>query len=61
MLSYKTTGWTDSTVLAIINVSVVLLSAVTGFIAFKENVNSQKIIGLLSAVSAIIILYFASK
>ena len=61
MLSYKTTGWTDSTVLAIINVSVVLLSAVTGFIAFKENANTQKIIGLLSAVSAIIILYFAGK
>lgn len=61
MLSYKTTGWTDTTVLVIINVSVVLLSAVTGFVAFKENVNTQKIIGLLSAVSAIIILYFANQ
>ncbi len=61
MLSYKTTGWADSTVLAIINVSVVLLSSITGFFAFKETVNSQKLIGLSCAVSAITILYFANK
>jgi drug/metabolite transporter (DMT)-like permease len=58
--SYTTTGWTDSTVLAIMNVSTVLISAVIGFIAFRENVTIQKIIGLLAAVSAIILLYFAN-
>jgi drug/metabolite transporter (DMT)-like permease len=60
ILSYKSTGWTDSTVLAIMNVSTVLISAVIGFIAFRENVTVQKIIGLLAAVSAIILLYFAN-
>lgn len=60
ILSYKSTGWTDSTVLAIMNVSTVLISAVIGFIAFRENVTFQKIIGLLAAVSAIILLYFAN-
>lgn len=60
ILSYKSTGWTDSTVLAIMNVSTVLFSAVIGFIAFRENVTFQKIIGLLAAVSAIILLYFAN-
>jgi drug/metabolite transporter (DMT)-like permease len=60
ILSYKSTGWNDSTVLAIINVSVVMIAAVTGFIAFKENVTARKIIGLLSAIAAIVILYFAN-
>jgi len=60
ILSYTTTGWTDSTVLAIMNVSTVLISALIGFIAFRENVTLQKIIGLLAAVSAIILLYFAN-
>ena len=60
ILSYKSTGWTDSTVLAIMNVSTVLISAVIGFIAFRENVTIRKIIGLLAAVSAIILLYFAN-
>ena len=59
IVSYKSTGWTDSTVLAVINVSVVLISALIGFIAFKENVNLRKIIGLVAAIAAIIILYFA--
>lgn len=60
ILSYKSTGWSDSTVLAIINVSVVMIAAITGFIAFKENVTLRKIIGLLSAIAAIVILYFAN-
>ena len=60
MLSYRTTGWSDSTVLAITNVSVVLFSALIGFIIFRENVNAKKIIGLLSAILAIVSLYIAS-
>jgi len=60
MLSYTTTGWQDSTVLAITNVSVVLASAVLGFLAFKEKASSRKIIGLLAAVLAITTLYIAS-
>lgn len=60
LLSYKTTGWTDSTVLAITNVSVVLFSAVIGFLIFSEEANKPKIIGLIAAISAIVSLYFAN-
>jgi drug/metabolite transporter (DMT)-like permease len=59
--SYKSTGWNDSTVLAIMNVSIVMVSALIGFIAFKENVNRQKIIGLITSILAIGLLYVASK
>ena len=58
--SYETTGWDDSTVLAITNVSVVLLSAIIGFTAFKETTTTQKIIGLISAILAICVLYIAN-
>lgn len=60
MRSYKTTGWDDSTVLAITNVSVVLLSAIIGFLAFRESSSKQKIIGLISAILAICVLYLAN-
>jgi len=59
LLSYKTTGWTDSTVLAITNVSVVLLSAMMGFVFFKEKATRIKLLGLLTAVLAIVALYLA--
>lgn len=58
--SYQTTGWKDSTVLAITNVSIVLISAVVGFIAFRENANKKKLIGLFSAILAIVTLYIAN-
>ena len=58
--AYSTTGWSDSTVLAIVNVSIVIISALIGFIAFKELASKQKVIGLLCAISAIILLYFAN-
>ena len=61
ILSYSTTGWQDSTVLAITNVSVVLLSSLIGFMAFKENASIRKIVGLISAILAIGILYYANK
>ena len=59
--SYSSTGWNDSTVLAIMNVSIVMVSAIVGFIVFKENINRQKIIGLITSVLAIGLLYFASN
>jgi drug/metabolite transporter (DMT)-like permease len=59
--SYRTTGWQDSTVLAVTNVSVVLLSSLIGFLAFEENATSRKIIGLISAILAIVILSLAHK
>ncbi|MDX2360009.1 MAG: EamA family transporter [Crocinitomicaceae bacterium] len=60
LLSYQSTGWNDTTVLAITNVSVVLCSAIFGFIAFKEKATIRKIIGLISAILAITTLYIAS-
>lgn len=58
--AYSSTGWSDSTVLAIVNVSIVVISAILGFIAFKESVSKQKLLGLLSAVFAIGMLYWAN-
>lgn len=52
--------WTNSTVLAITNVSIVLLSAFYGFVLFKEKFSSLKAIGLVSSITAILLLYIAS-
>jgi drug/metabolite transporter (DMT)-like permease len=60
LLSYKSTGWESSKVLAITNVSVVLLSALIGFAVFKESATRMKLIGLLTAILAIVTLYFAT-
>lgn len=60
MLSYSTTGWQDSTVLAVTNVSVVVASAILGFLVFRENTTMKKLIGLLAALTAILTLYYAS-
>lgn len=57
--SYEKTGWSDSTVLAITNVSVVLGAALLGFIIFKETASRKKIIGLVCAIAAIATLYSA--
>ncbi len=59
--AYKTTGWTDTTVLALTNVSVVLGTAIIGLIIFKESKTSKKLIGLAIAVLAIITLYIAEQ
>jgi drug/metabolite transporter (DMT)-like permease len=61
LLSYKTTGWNNSTVLAITNVSIVIITALVGFVAFSEQVTRRKLVGLLAAISAIITLYFAGN
>ena len=58
--AYNSPEWNDSSVLSIMNVSIVLVSALIGFVAFKENASRQKIIGLLASVLAIGLLYFAA-
>ncbi len=60
LLSYRTTGWSDSTVLAITNVSIVLMSAFFGFVFFKESKTNRKLVGLATAILAIVTLYFAN-
>lgn len=59
--SYKSTGWSDSTVLSVINVSVVLMSTMIGLILFQERINRLKLVGLVLSLSAIGFLYFAEK
>jgi drug/metabolite transporter (DMT)-like permease len=61
IVSYTSTGWDDSSVLAIINVSVVLISAVLGFIVFRERVSLSKILGLVAAIAAILFLFLSNQ
>jgi drug/metabolite transporter (DMT)-like permease len=58
--AYSSTGWSDSTVLAVVNVSIVITSAILGFLAFKEALSRQKLIGLVCSVLAIGLLYAAN-
>jgi drug/metabolite transporter (DMT)-like permease len=58
--SYQSTGWKDSTVLSIINVSVVLMSTFVGLLFFSEKINRLKLIGLLCSILAIGLLYFSN-
>jgi multidrug transporter EmrE-like cation transporter len=37
-----------------------MIAALVGFIAFKENVTVKKILGLIAAITAIVLLYFAN-
>jgi drug/metabolite transporter (DMT)-like permease len=58
--SYRTLNWQDSSVLAVANVSIVILSVFVGLLVFKEQVNKIKIAGILSALLAITLLYLSS-
>lgn len=58
--AYSSTGWSDSTVLAVVNVSIVITSAILGFIAFKEALSKQKMLGLVCSILAIGLLYAAN-
>ena len=60
LAAYQTTGWSDSTVLAIINVSVVLTASIIGLSLFSEKLNLKKSIGLCFSILAIIILYISN-
>lgn len=57
--AYQNTGWIDSTVLAVNNVSIVIVSALIGFLVFKEGANARKILGLFASVLAIVLLYLS--
>jgi drug/metabolite transporter (DMT)-like permease len=58
--SYQSTGWKDSTVLSIINVSVVLTSTLLGLSLFNEKINRLKLFGLICSLVAIALLYLAN-
>jgi drug/metabolite transporter (DMT)-like permease len=56
--AYEKTSWSDSTVLALMNSSIVALAAIIGMLIFKESKHVQKIIGLIVVILAIIGLTF---
>ncbi len=57
--SYSSTSWSDSTVLAVLNVATVITSTLAGLLLFKEKLNLQKSIGLILSLLAIACFYFA--
>lgn len=61
LVSYKSTGWSNTTVLSITNVSVVVTSALIGFLVFRESAGPRKIVGLIAAIFAITLLYLSNR
>lgn len=57
--SYSSTSWSDSTVLAVLNVATVITSTLAGLLLFKEKLNLQKSIGLILSILAIACFYFS--
>ena len=57
--SYSTTPWSDSTVLAVLNVATVITSILAGLVLFKEKLNLTNSIGLVLSILAIACFYFA--
>jgi drug/metabolite transporter (DMT)-like permease len=57
--SYSSTPWSDSTVLAVLNVTTVITSTIVGLLLFKEKLNLQKSIGLVLSLLAIACFYFS--
>jgi len=54
--SYKTTGWEDTTTIAVMGIGVVSLAALFGMLIFKESAKWQKLLGLAAAIGAILLL-----
>ena len=57
--SYSSTPWSDSTVIAVLNVTTVITSTLAGLVLFKEKLNLQKSIGLILSLLAIACFYFS--
>ncbi|MDD2983353.1 MAG: DMT family transporter [Crocinitomicaceae bacterium] len=60
MSAYSTLGWNDSTVITVMNVSVVLMAFFIGVLIFKESFTRLKAFGLFASLTSIILLYLAS-
>lgn len=54
--SYSTTGWSDSTTLAVVGIGIVAISAIAGILIFNESAKWQKLVGLLAVLGAIALL-----
>ncbi len=60
MRAYESVSWEDSSVLAVINVSIVCISTLCGLFIFSEKFSILKSIGLLSSILAIYLFYLAN-
>lgn len=60
MNAYQTSDWNDSTVLAILNVSIVLIASFIGLLLFQEKLSLKKGFGLVFSILAIMLLFLAT-
>jgi drug/metabolite transporter (DMT)-like permease len=60
MKAYDVLTWSDSSILAIINVSIVVIASIVGLLFFKEKWNKLKIIGFISSLISILFIYLSA-
>jgi drug/metabolite transporter (DMT)-like permease len=59
MRAYDVLNWSNSSILAVINVCIVVTASLVGLIFFKEKWNRLKIIGFISSLISILFLYLS--
>lgn len=59
MKAYDTLEWSNSSILAVINVCIVVIASLVGLLFFKEKWNRMKIIGFISSLISILFLYLS--
>ena len=60
MKAYDVLSWSGSSILAVINVSIVVIASIIGLIFFQEKWNKLKFFGFISALISILFLYLAA-
>lgn len=60
MKAYDVLHWSGSSILAVINVSIVVIASIVGLIFFDEKWNKLKFFGFISALISILFLYLAA-
>lgn len=60
MKAYHIFTWSNSSVLALINVSIVMIASIIGSLFFKEKWNKIKIIGFISSLISILFIYLSA-
>lgn len=60
MKAYHVLPWSGSSILAVINVSIVVIASIIGLFFFQEKWTKNKIIGFISALISILFLYLAA-
>jgi drug/metabolite transporter (DMT)-like permease len=60
MKAYDKLNWSNSSILAVINVCIVIIAAIIGLLFFKEKWNKLKIIGFISSLISILFIYLSA-